>query len=112
MRNHNNLYLCDIIFVKTTLLTKQGRYLFLKRVPAFVVLEESISDLFERKYTLLYPLFDIAFPMTKDIGNPPSLHAMPHQRIPLRNGARGKTLCSAIPYFCYRDGATLILATV
>ncbi len=112
MRNQNNSYLCDIIFVKTTLLTKQGRYLFLKWVPAFVVLEERVSDLFERKYTLLYPLFDIAFSMTKDIGNPPPLHAMPHRRIPLKNGARGKTLCSAIPYFCYRDGATLILATV
>ena len=62
--------------------------------------------------TLLYPLFDIAFSMTKDIRNPPSLHAMPHRRTPLRNEARGKTLCSAIPYFCYRDGATLILATV
>ena len=29
LRNQNNSYLCDIIFVKTTLLTKQGRYLFL-----------------------------------------------------------------------------------
>ena len=57
-------------------------------------------------------LFDIAFSMTKDIGNPPSLHAMPHRRTPLRNGERGKTMCSAIPYFCCRDGATLILATV
>ena len=50
--------------------------------------------------------------MTKDIGNPPSLHAMPHRRTPLRNGAREKTLCPAMSYFCYRDGATLILATV
>lgn len=33
----NNSYLCDIIVGKTTLLRKQGRYLSLKWVPAFVV---------------------------------------------------------------------------
>ena len=37
LRNQNNSYLCDIIVGKTTLLRKQGRYLSLKWVPAFIV---------------------------------------------------------------------------